>query len=39
MDDQLEWQTPVFEVLTDSEVRADEADIPLANGFFSSPPG
>lgn len=38
MNDELEWQTPEFEALTEAEVSTDEADIPVANGLFSSPP-
>lgn len=37
--DELEWQTPEFEVLTGSEISADEADIPVGNGAPVSGPG
>lgn len=32
-----EWTTPEFVALTDTEGRADEADIPVRNGGVSGP--
>jgi hypothetical protein len=40
MDDKQPWETPQFEALTDSEIRADQADITVRNGILLQlPPG
>ena len=37
MNDKQQWQTPEFVALTDTEFRADQADIPVRNGNGSTP--
>lgn len=32
MDQQPQWEIPEFEPLTDSDARADQADIPIRSG-------
>ena len=38
MSELTEWETPKFEAITDTDSRADQADIPVRNGLFSSGP-
>jgi len=37
MNDKAIWETPEIEALTDSESRADHADIAMRNGQSSQP--
>lgn len=37
MDIKQRWEAPQFEALTESGIRADQADIPVRNGVPSSP--
>lgn len=40
MDNKQSWETPQFEALTESGIRADQADIAVRNGvFLQAPPG
>jgi hypothetical protein len=39
MNDKAEWETPEIEPLTDTDTRADQADISVRNGITFSGPG
>lgn len=41
MNERIEWETPEIEAITDTESRADQADISVRNGNApsSGPPG
>ena len=33
MNERIEWETPTIEAITDTDSRADQADISVRNGF------
>ena len=33
MSERIEWETPEIEAITDTDSRADQADIPVRNGL------
>ena len=36
MNERTEWETPTIEAITDTDSRADQADIPVRNGSPAS---